>query len=135
LESEANPYGGTVPTFTGAESERHLRVNAGMYDRVKAGDDLLQILTMCCILHNMTIEDKEEYSENNIAGTRNIISFDESAPPSDMVQVLLTETREAHAERWRETADLVENNEQPVSPKNAIANHIWNKHGSGGDPE
>jgi hypothetical protein len=60
LESEANPYGGTVPTFTGAESERRLRVNAGVYDRVKAGDDLLQILTTCCILHNVTIEDKEE---------------------------------------------------------------------------
>jgi hypothetical protein len=66
-----NPYGGTVPTFTGAESERRLRVNAGVYDRVKASDDLLQILTRCCILHNMTIEDTEEYSEDNIAGTRN----------------------------------------------------------------
>jgi hypothetical protein len=47
----------------------------------------------------MTIEDKEEYSEDTIAGTRNIISFDESAPPSDMVQVLLAGTREAHAEQ------------------------------------
>jgi hypothetical protein len=83
----------------------------------------------------MTIEDKEEYSEDNIAGTRNIISFDESAPPSDMVQVFLPETREAHAEHWRETADPVENNELRVSLKNAIANHIWNKHGSGGDTE
>jgi hypothetical protein len=64
-------------------------VNAGVYDRVKAGDDLLQILTTCFILHNMTIEDKEEYSEDNTAGTRNIISFDEWAPPSDMVQVYL----------------------------------------------
>jgi hypothetical protein len=102
---------------------------------VKAGDDLLQIVTTCCILHNMTIEDKEECSEDNIAGTRNIISFDESAPPSDMVQVLLAETREAHAEHWRETADLVENNEQPLPLKNTIANHMWNKHGSGGDTE
>jgi hypothetical protein len=34
-----------------------------------------------------------------------------------MVQILLAETREAHAEHWRETADLVENNEQPVSLK------------------
>jgi hypothetical protein len=31
--------------------------------------------------------------------------------------------------------DLVENDEQPVSLKNAIANHILNKHGSGGDIE
>jgi hypothetical protein len=110
-------------------------VNAGVYNRVKAGDDLLQILTTRCILHNMTIEDKEEYSEDNIPGTRNIISFDESAPPADMMQVLLAETREAHAEYWRETADLVENNEQPVSLKNTIANHMWNKHGSGDDTE
>jgi hypothetical protein len=43
-----------------------------VYDRVKAGDDLPQIMTSCCILHNTTIEDKEEYSEDNIAGTRNI---------------------------------------------------------------
>jgi hypothetical protein len=83
----------------------------------------------------MIIEDKEEYSEDNIAGTRNIISFDESAPPSDVVQVLLAETREVHVERYRETVDLVENDEQAVSLKNAIANHIWNKHGSGGDIE
>jgi hypothetical protein len=75
----------------------------------------------------------EEYSESNIAGTRNIISFDESAPPPDMMQFLLAETRESHAKHWRETADLVENNEQPVSLRNVIANHIWNKHGSGGD--
>jgi hypothetical protein len=68
----------------------------------------------------------EEYSESDIAGTRNIISFDESAPPSDMMQCLLAETREAHAEHWRETADLVENYEQPVSLRNVIANHIWN---------
>jgi hypothetical protein len=54
----------------------------------------------------------------------NIISFDESAPPSEMALFSLAETREAHAEHWRETADLVENNEQPVSLKNAIANHI-----------
>jgi hypothetical protein len=73
-------------------------VNAGVYDRVKAGDDLLQILTRCCILHNMAIEDTEEYSEDNIARTRNTISLDESASPSDMVRVLLAETREAHAE-------------------------------------
>jgi hypothetical protein len=78
---------------------------------------------------------KEEYSEDNIAGTRNNTSFDESAPSSDMVEFLLAETREAHAEHWRETVDLVENNEQPVSLKNAIANHIWNKHGSGRDTE
>jgi hypothetical protein len=78
---------------------------------------------------------KEEHSEDNIAGTRNNTSFDDSAPPSDMVQSLLAETREAHAEHWRETVDLVENNEQPVSLKNAIATHIWNKHGSGGDTE
>jgi hypothetical protein len=110
-------------------------VSAGVYDRVKAGDDLLQILTTCCILHNMTIEDKEEYSEDNIAGTRNIISFDESAPPSDMAQFFLAETREAHAEHWRETADLVENNEQPVSLNDAFANRISNKHLSGGDSE
>jgi hypothetical protein len=110
-------------------------VNAGVYDRVKADSDLLQILTTCCILQNMTIEDKEVYGEDNIAGTRNIISFDESPPSSDMVQILLPETREAHAEHWREPTDLVENNEQPVSLKNAIANHIWNKHGSGGDTE
>jgi hypothetical protein len=45
-----------------------------------------------------------------------------------MVQFLLAETREAHAEHWRETADLVEN-EQHGSLNNAIANHIWNKHG------
>jgi hypothetical protein len=32
-----------------------------------------------------------------------------------MVQFLLAETREVHAQHWRETADLVENNEQPVS--------------------
>jgi hypothetical protein len=100
-------------------------VNAGVYDRVKARDDLLQIMTTCCILHNTAIEDKDEYSEAKIAGTRNIISFDASAPPSDMALFLLAETREAHAEHWRETADLVENNEQPVSLKNAIANHIW----------
>jgi hypothetical protein len=134
-ESEANPYGDTVPTFSGTESERRLRVNAGVYDCVKAGDVLLQILTTCWILHNMAIEDKEVYGEDNIAGTRNIISFDESAPPSDMVQILLPETREAHAEHWREATDLVENNEQPVSLNNAFANHIWNKHGSGGDTE
>jgi hypothetical protein len=48
---------------------------------------------------------------------------------------LLAETRETHAEHWRETADLVENNEQPVSLKNTIAIHMWNKHGSGGDIE
>jgi Plant transposon protein len=59
-------------------------------------DDLLQIVTTCCILHSMIIEDKEEYSEENIAGTRNILSFDEAAPPSDMVQVLIAETREAN---------------------------------------
>jgi hypothetical protein len=45
--SESEAYGGTVPTFTGAESERRLRVNTGVYDRVKAGDELLQILTTC----------------------------------------------------------------------------------------
>jgi hypothetical protein len=123
LESEANPYGGTLPTFTGAESERRLPVNAGVYDRVKAGDDLLQILKTCCIPHIMTIEEKEEYSEANIAGTRNIISFDESAPPSDMMQFFLADTREAHAEHWKETVELVENNVQPVSLKNGIANH------------
>jgi hypothetical protein len=78
---------------------------------------------------------KEEYSEDDIAGTRNNTYFDESAPPSDMVQFLLAETREAHAVHWRETVDLVENNEQLVSLKNAIANHIWNNHGSGGDTE
>jgi hypothetical protein len=36
-ESESNPYGSTSPTFTGAEFERRLRVNARVYDRVKAG--------------------------------------------------------------------------------------------------
>jgi hypothetical protein len=36
-ESEANPCGGTGPTFTGAEFERRLRVNARVNDRVKAG--------------------------------------------------------------------------------------------------
>jgi hypothetical protein len=96
---------------------------------------LLQIMTTCCILHNTTNEDREEYSDDNIAGTRNIISFDESAPPSDMALFLLAETRGAHADHWRETTDLVKNNEQPVSLKNAIANHIWNKHGSGVDTE
>jgi hypothetical protein len=46
----------------------------------------------------MILEDKEEYRKDNNAGTRNIVSFYESAPPSDMVQCLLAETREAHAE-------------------------------------
>jgi hypothetical protein len=92
-------------------------------------------LTTCCIRHNIAIEDKEEYSEDNIAGTRNIISFDESAPPSNMMQFLLAEIREAHAEHWRETAELVESTVQPVFLKNAIANNVWNKHGSGCDTE
>jgi Plant transposon protein len=98
-------------------------------------DDLLQILTTCCLLHNMIIEDKQEYGDDNIAGTRNIISFDESAPPSDMVQCLLAQTRVGHAEHWRETADLVEKNELHVFLKKAIPNPIWNKHGSGGGTE
>jgi hypothetical protein len=98
-------------------------------------DDLLLILTTCCILHNMIIEDREESSEDSTAGTRNILSFDESAPPSEMVLFPPTETREAQAQHWRETADLVENLEQHNSLKNAVSMHIWNKHGSLGDAE
>jgi Plant transposon protein len=98
-------------------------------------DDLLQILTTCCILHNMIFEEKEECGEDNIAGPRDNLSFDESAPPSNIVVFSLAETREAHAEHWRKTADLVENNEQHVSLKNAIANHTWNKLGSRSDAE
>jgi Plant transposon protein len=45
-------------------------------------DDLLIILTTCCILHNKLIENREESSEGSVAGTRNILSFDEAAPPS-----------------------------------------------------
>jgi Plant transposon protein len=61
-------------------------------------DDLLLILTTCCILHNMVIEDREESSEDSVAGTRNFLSFDEAAPLSEMVLFPLTETRGAQAE-------------------------------------
>jgi Plant transposon protein len=98
-------------------------------------DDLLLILTTCCILHNMIIREREESNNNSIAGTRNIISFDEAAPPSDMILFLPTETREAQAEHWRETTDLVENTEQHNSLQTAVASHIWNKYGSLGEAE
>jgi hypothetical protein len=34
---EVNPYGGTGPTFKGAEFERRLRINIRVYNEVKAG--------------------------------------------------------------------------------------------------
>jgi hypothetical protein len=64
-----------------------------------------------------------------------ILSFDASAPPSDMDLFSRAETRQEHEEHWRETADFVENNEQHVSSKKAIASHISNRHESGGDAE
>jgi hypothetical protein len=93
-------------------------------------EELLEIMTTCCIIHNMTIEDREKFSDHAPVGTRNILSFDDLAPPSNMVIFSPTETREAQAKHWRETADLVENIEQHISLRNAIASHIWNKHGS-----
>jgi Plant transposon protein len=98
-------------------------------------DDLLLILTTYCILHNMIISEREESINDSVAGTRNILSFDEAVPPSGMVLFLLTETREAQTEHWRETADLVENNEQHNSLQTAVASLIWNKYGSLGEAE
>jgi hypothetical protein len=83
----------------------------------------------------MIIDEREEYSDNSVAGTRNISLFDDAAPPSDMVLFSHTETREAQEERWTKTADLVENIEQHNSLKNASATNIWNKSGSFGDVE
>jgi hypothetical protein len=78
----------------------------------------------------MTIEDREKFSDHATVGTRNILSFDDLAPPSNMVMLSPTETRKAQAKHWRKTADLVENTEQLISLRDSIASHIWNMHGS-----
>jgi hypothetical protein len=75
-------------------------------------EELVDIIATCCILHNMLIADREELGDGRTIGTRNIVSFGEAAPPSDMVIFAPAETREAQAMHWRETADLVENKEQ-----------------------
>jgi hypothetical protein len=61
-------------------------------------EELLKIMTTCCILHNMIIEDTENFSDHSTVGTRNILSFDDSAPSSNMVLFSPSETREAQAE-------------------------------------
>jgi hypothetical protein len=83
----------------------------------------------------MLIADREELGNGRTIGTRNIVYFDEAVPPSDMVTFAPAETRKAQAIHWRETSDLVENMEQHFYLKNAIANYLWNKHGSGDDDE
>jgi Plant transposon protein len=94
-------------------------------------EEVLDILITCCVLHNMMIADGEEFGEGIQIGTRNIVSFDETAPESNVVLFSPAETRQAKAEHWRQTADLVEDSEQHFLLKNAISSHLWNKHGSG----
>jgi Plant transposon protein len=94
-------------------------------------DDMVDILTACCIRHNMIVEDREKFDEEANVGTRNILSFDDTASPSDVVLFSPAKTRQAQTEHWRETADLVENTEHHFTLKRAIANHLWNKHGTG----
>jgi Plant transposon protein len=94
-------------------------------------DDVVDILTACCILHNMIIEDREDFDEESTVGTRNILSFDDTASPSDIVLLSPAKTRQAQAQHWRGTADLVENTEHHFKLKRAVANHLWNKHGAG----
>jgi hypothetical protein len=96
---------------------------------------LVDILSTCCIIHNMLIADREELGDGRTIGTRNIVSFDEAAPPSDLVTFAPADTREAQAMHWCETADLVENKEQHFSLKNAIATYLWNKLDSVDDDE
>jgi hypothetical protein len=46
---------------------------------------MVDILTACCILHNKIIEDREKFDEEANVGTRNLLSFDDTASPSDVV--------------------------------------------------
>jgi hypothetical protein len=50
-------------------------------------DDMVDILTACSILHNMIIGDREESYEETNLGTRNMLSFDDMASPSDRVDL------------------------------------------------
>jgi hypothetical protein len=79
----------------------------------------------------MMIADGEEFGEGIQIGTRNIISYDETEPASEMLLFSPSEMREAQAEHWRQTVDLIADSEQHLSLKNAIASHLWKKHGSG----
>jgi hypothetical protein len=96
-------------------------------------EELVDIVATCCILHNMLIADRQSFGDDKAVVTRNIISFDYSAPQSDMVVFSPAVTREEQAMHWRETADLVENKAQHLSLKNAIATHLWSLYGSSGE--
>jgi hypothetical protein len=70
-------------------------------------EEVVHIVATCCILHNMPIADRQSFGDDKAVGTRNIISFDDSAPPSDMVVFSPSVTREEQSMHWRETADLL----------------------------
>jgi Plant transposon protein len=91
-------------------------------------EDMADVVATCCIIHNMIIENSEVQG-----GTRNIATLDDTALPSDVQRVTDPQGIYERAQFWRSNADMVEDADQHMSLKSALADSMWDAHGNLGE--
>jgi hypothetical protein len=88
---------------------------------------MADVVASCCIIRNMIVDMKGEN------GTRNIASLDESALPSDITIFHAHEDEESRVRHWRSISDNVEDSQAHMQLKEALADQMWERHGSSQD--